>query len=127
MSERDGFRVAARAQSFRNAFRGVAVMLRDEHNARIHAAATLAVCALAGWLGLSRLEWCALVLAMALVWAAEGMNTALEHLGDATSVERDPRIGRAKDAAAGAVLLAAAGAAVVGLLVLGPPLLARFG
>lgn len=125
MNERDGFNLAARARSFRNAFRGVGVTLRHEHNAWIHGAATLGVGALAGWLALSRLEWCALVLAIALVWTAELMNTALEQLCDATSMEPDPQIGRAKDAAAGAVLVAAIGAAAVGLLVLGPPLLAR--
>lgn len=125
MSERRRFSVEARVQSFRNAFAGVLDVLRGEHNAWIHAAMTAAVCSLAGWLGVSRLEWCVLALAIASVWAAEAMNTALEHLADATTGDPDPRIRRAKDAAAGAVLLAAAGAAVVGLLVLGPPLLGR--
>jgi diacylglycerol kinase (ATP) len=127
MDERGRFSVAARMRSFGDAFRGVRDTVRSEHNAWIHGAATLLVCALAGWLGVSRLEWAALVLAMAVVWAAETMNSALEHLADATSADRDPRIGRAKDAAAGAVLLAAVGAAIVGLLVLGPPLWARLG
>ena len=75
-------------------------------------------------LGLSRADWCWLVLAIALVWVAECMNTALESLADATSPDPHPRVGRAKDAAAGAVLCAAIGAALIGLLVLGRPLLA---
>lgn len=121
------FSVAARTASFRHAFRGVLDTLRTQHNARIHAAFTVAVCAVGAWLELTRLEWSALVLAMAVVWAAELSNTALELLCDVVSPEAHPLVARAKDAAAGAVLIAAAGAAVVGLLVLGPPLWARIG
>jgi diacylglycerol kinase (ATP) len=76
-------------------------------------------------LGLSRLEWCAVVLACAAVWSAEALNTALELLADATTQEMHPLIGQAKDVAAGAVLVTAIGAAVVGLLVFGPHLLVR--
>ena len=72
--------------------------------------------------GISRIEWCALVLAIAGVWAAEAVNTAIELLGDATTSDPHPLVGRAKDVAAGAVLLAALGAAVVGLLVFAPRL-----
>jgi diacylglycerol kinase len=55
------------------------------------------------------------------------MNTGLEFLADAITTETHPLIGKAKDAAAGAVLLAAIGAVVIGLIVLGPPLLERLG
>ena len=64
------------------------------------------------------------MLAIALVLAAECLNTALESLADAVAPDPHPLVARAKDAAAGGVLLAAIGAAVIGLLVLGPPLLA---
>ncbi len=97
-------------------------MMRTERNARIHLAATALVVASGIVLGVSRAEWSALVLAIALVWSAEAMNTAVEALGDAVSPEPDEAIGRAKDIAAGAVLLAAIGAVVVGLLVFGPHL-----
>jgi len=116
----EGFDVKSRLASFRYAGRGLAALVREQHNARIHAAATVAVIAAASLFGVSRLEWCALVLAMSSVWGAEALNTALEHLADAAVPERRPLVGKAKDAAAGAVLACAIGAAAVGLLVLGP-------
>ena len=114
-----------RIRSFRNAGAGVAATLASQANAKIHALATVMVVALGLALDLPRGDWCWLVLAIALVWAAECLNTALEELADVTAPDPDPRVGRAKDAAAGGVLVAAAGAAVIGALVLGPPLVAR--
>ena len=111
-----------RIRSFGNAFRGFVQLIQGEANARIHAAATAAVCALALFLGLGRLEWALLLLAIAAVWAAEALNTAVEVLADRICQDPDPAIGRAKDVAAAGVLVAAIGAAGVGLLVLGPPL-----
>lgn len=110
----------ARVRSFGYAFAGIAAVLRTQHNAWIHALATLGV-VIAGWvLQVSAADWCWLVVAMALVWSAECFNTALEFLADALSPEEDPLIGKAKDAAAGAVLIAAMGAAIIGGLVFWP-------
>jgi diacylglycerol kinase (ATP) len=111
-----------RLRSFAHAGRGLAWLLASQPNAWVHAAATAAALALAAALGLDAAGWCWIVLAVALVWIAEGLNTALEALADAVAPERDPAVGRAKDVAAAAVLVAAAAAAVIGLLVLGPPL-----
>lgn len=120
----EGRALRARLESFRHAGVGIAAVLAGEPNAKIHALATLVVVGLGLLLDVSRSEWCWLVLAIALVWAAECLNTAIESLADATAPERHPLVGRAKDAAAGGVLCAAIGAAVIGLLVLGRPLLA---
>ena len=120
------FRPSERVASFGPALRGVRIVL-GQPNAWIHAAATLAVVALATLLGIPRDGALWLVAAVALVWTTEALNTALEQLADAVHPDRHPLVGRAKDAAAGAVLLAATGAAVIGLLVLGPPLLAWLG
>jgi diacylglycerol kinase (ATP) len=120
-----GFSLRERAQSFANAGRGIARLLAREPNARIHAVATAAAIALGAWLGLTAGEWCWITLAIALVWVAEGMNSALEALADAVHPGRDARIGGAKDTAAGAVLVAAIASAVIGALVFGPRLLAR--
>ena len=116
------FSIAARVRSFGNAFRGLGVLMRSEHNARIHALATLAVCALAALLGLTRGDWLWLVAAIAGVWAAEALNSALEALADAAHPAPHPLVGRAKDLGAAAVLIVSLSAAVIGLLVLGPPL-----
>jgi diacylglycerol kinase (ATP) len=124
VSEREPFSWAARARSFGHAFRGVVTLLASQHNAWIHAAATIAVVWLGLALGVGRLEWALLIFAIALVWTAEGLNTALEWLCDAAAPEYHPLVKKAKDVAAAAVLLAAIGSALIGLLVLGPHLLA---
>ena len=116
--------LARRLESFRYAGRGVASLLRTEPNARIHLA--LALAAVAGGLAfdIERGEWLAILLAIGLVFAAEGMNTAFEALCDLASPRRNPQAERAKDVAAGAVLLAALAAAAVAAVVFGPRLLA---
>jgi len=113
-----------RVQSFRYAIRGISEMLRTETNARVHAVATLAVVVVALAIGIDRLEWLAISLAITLVWCAEGFNTAFESLCDVASPEYHPKVERAKDIAAGGVLITAIGAAVVGALVFGPHLIA---
>jgi diacylglycerol kinase (ATP) len=113
-----------RFQAFRYAFRGISEMLRTESNARIHALATIIVVALGLTLGISRFEWLAVVLAITAVWCAEGFNTAFEALCDVASPEFHPQVERAKDIAAGSVLITAIGAALVGIFVFGPHLLA---
>ena len=109
----------ARWRSVSHAARGVGVVLRTQHNAWLHAIATTVVLAAGLYVGLSRLEWCAIVLAMIAVWTAEALNTALELVVDLVSPDLHPIAGRAKDVAAGAVLISAFGAAIVGLLVFG--------
>ena len=118
------FSLNARAASFKYAMRGVVVMLREQHNARIHLLATVVVI-LAGWgCAISRNEWMAVFLAVGGVWMAEALNTALEYIADALHPEQHPLIRNAKDVAAAAVLVFALCAAVVGWLVFGPHLLA---
>jgi diacylglycerol kinase (ATP) len=119
---RKRFTLKARLDSFGFAFAGLRAMLREQHNARLHLVVTVAMLVLSAVLGLSRFEWCWIVAAIAMVWVAEALNTALESLADAVSPDPHPLVGRAKDAAAGAVLVAALGAATIGLLVLGPRL-----
>lgn len=98
-----------------------------QHNAWLHAGATVLVLALAVVCGLRTWEWVALVLAIVLVWLAEALNTALEFLADVVSPGPHPLIKQAKDVAAAAVLIASAGAAMVGALILGPHLLRLLG
>ena len=109
-----------RVASFDHAGRGVWSALRSEVHLRLHAVATVVVIGLGFYSGLSRLEWALVALAVAGVWAAELMNTAIEALTDLASPAYHPLAGKAKDVAAGAVLLAALGALVVGALVFVP-------
>lgn len=111
-----------RLESFRYAARGIATMLRGEANARIHVAAALLAIGAGLGLGIERGEWLAIALAIGLVFMAEGFNTAFEALCDVASPGRHPLVERAKDVAAGAVLLAALAAVAVALLVFGPRL-----
>ncbi|MGI4885897.1 MAG: diacylglycerol kinase family protein [Janthinobacterium lividum] len=109
-----------RVASFGHAFRGVGAALRSELHLRFHAVATAAVIGLGLYYGIARLEWALVALAAAGVWTAELVNTAVEALTDLASPNYHALAGRAKDVAAGAVLLAALGALVVGALVFGP-------
>jgi diacylglycerol kinase (ATP) len=109
-------------RSLRDALRGLGLLLSTQRNARVHALMTVLAAGMGGFLKIDRHGWCWLVFAIVLVWSAEAFNTALERLADRITREQDPLIGQAKDLAAGAVLCAAIGAAVIGLLVLGPPL-----
>jgi diacylglycerol kinase (ATP) len=118
------FSLSARAKSFAYAGRGVVYLVRSQHNAWVHLAAAAAVIAAGVWFDLGRWEWAWLILAIALVLAAEAMNSAIEALADALSPEFNEGVGRAKDVAAGAVLILAIAAAIIGILVFLPHLLA---
>ncbi len=111
-----------RAASFGHAFRGVAVALRSELHLQFHAVATVLVLGLGFYIGLTTIEWALLALSVTSVWAAELFNTAIETLTNLASPGYHPLAGKAKDVAAGAVLLAALGAVVVGALVFVPKL-----
>ena len=111
-----------RLNSFAHALRGMGLLVRTQANARVHLLAAGLVCIAGIYCGLSRTEWLWIVAAIVLVWGAEAFNTALEQLADAVHPEQHPGIGRAKDVAAAAVLIAALGAAVIGALVFAPHL-----
>ena len=114
-----------RAKSFKYAFEGWWYVLRTQHNAWIHAMVSLAVFILGLWLQISLRDWAIIVLAMMAVWMAEFMNTAIEAVVDMVTPDFHPLAKVAKDVAAAAVLLGAIGSVLVGLLILGPPLLAK--
>ena len=118
--------LSARLRSFGHAFRGLRVLLQTQQNARIHALATVLVAAAGALARLSALEWALIALAVVCVWAAEALNTAIEFLVDLASPGQHPLAAKAKDVAAGAVLIAAIGSLIVGILVFGPHVLKLF-
>lgn len=110
----------ARLKSLRHAIDGLAFVLATQPNAKIHLAVAIGV-GLAGLvLGVGREDWLWLGLAVAIVWIAETLNTAVEHLCDVVSPEPHPSVKRAKDVAAGAVLIASVTAAAIGTAVFLP-------
>ena len=112
-----------RLQSFRYAFSGIWYTLKTQRNAQIHTSIGLVILILGLLFKLTILEWAIIALTMGFVLAAEMFNTVAEAAMDAISTEFHPQIKIVKDVAAGAVLTAALTAVVVGLLILGPPLL----
>jgi diacylglycerol kinase (ATP) len=109
-------------KSFGDAFTGIYELIKSESNARIHFLAT--VCALIAGvlLRISKTEWCVILIVIALVWAAEAFNTALEKLTDHLFPEYHETARFAKDVASGAVLVCAIAALVCGLIIFLPKL-----
>lgn len=106
-------------QSFRHAADGIWRTKRTERNFRVHIAAAAAAVTLGCFYGLDRTGWALLSLTAAFVTAAELFNTAVEHVCDLYTKQYNEKVKLAKDAAAGGVLLAAGGAAMVGLCLFG--------
>ncbi len=114
--------LAARARSFTHAFNGWWYVLRTQKNAWVHAIITVLVVGLAAWLQTPARDWALLIVMIAMVWAAEFFNTAIEAVVDLASPTHHPLAKVGKDVGAAAVLIAAGAAVLVGLLVLGQPL-----
>ena len=107
-------------QSFLHAFRGIFLVVREERHFRFHLLAVCIVSA-AGWhFNISLSEWIYLALCFGLVLMAEAFNSAAEAVCDAVTLDKNPFIKKAKDLAAGAVLIASIAAAVVGALIFFP-------
>jgi diacylglycerol kinase (ATP) len=115
----------SRARSFRYAFSGWWFVIRTQRNAWIHAVISVAVIIVSFWLGLGERDWAVIVVAIAMVWTAEFLNTALEAVVDLASPEQNNLARVGKDVGAAAVLIAAGSAALIGFLILGPPLWQR--
>jgi diacylglycerol kinase (ATP) len=110
---RPPFSLAARLRSVAYALNGMRAMLVSQHNAWVHATATVAAIAAGTACRVGRFEWLALVFAIVSVWTAEALNTAFEALCDVASPSYHPLVARAKDIAAAAVLICASGAVAI--------------
>ena len=117
--------IRSRALSFRYAFAGWWHVIRTQRNAWIHAVTSAVVVILAFWLRLSARDWAVIVLAIGLVWTSEFLNTALEAVVDLASPQHQHLARVGKDVGAAAVLIAALSSALIGFLILGPPLWQR--
>lgn len=117
---KDSFSPRRLWRSFSCAFRGILLLFSQTPNAVIHALATIVVILLAIYFHITAAEWQMLLLCIALVLSLEAVNSALETLGDEVTKEYSPLIRNAKDLAAGAVLIAAFFAVVIGLIIFIP-------
>jgi len=117
---KEKFSFKRRLKSFVYAYQGFIFLLKYEHNTRIHL--LVAVCTIvAGFLfKITKLEWIAVTFAIGLVFAAEIINTSIEHLADTVTSKTNKKIKIVKDLASAAVLIAAITAAIVGLIVFIP-------
>ena len=114
-------------RSFRYAWNGLRTCARNEQNLRFHLVAVV-VATGAGWaFDISHTEWALVCLCIGLVIGAEVMNTAIERLVDLVSPQRQPLAGLVKDIAAGAVLVCAITAALVGVIIFWPYVAGLFG
>lgn len=110
-------------KSFGYAFQGIFNTIRTERNIKIHCVAAILVTIFGIWLQISKTEWMICFILFGLILALELVNTAVEATVDLFTEERKPLAKKAKDAAAGAVLVAAIFAAVIGILIFIPKLL----
>lgn len=113
----------SRTVSFGHAFRGWWYVLRTQRNAWIHGVVAVAVVIVGLWLRLHPRDWAVLILTITMVFAAEFINTAIEAVVDLATQEHHPLAKIGKDVGAAAVLISALAAILIGLLILGPPLL----
>ena len=114
--------ILSRMRSFRYALRGLFYVMRTQRNAWIHSIIAFLVFLVGLWLNLPPRDWAVIILTAALVFTAEFINTSIEVTVDLASPETHPLAKIGKDVGAGAVLVAAMAAVLIGLLILGPPL-----
>ena len=125
MKSKNRFSPKARIESFRYAWTGFWELVRTEHNARIHLAATIAVLLFSWWLDLDAVRFSILILAIASVWIAEGFNTVFEIMAETRAPQHLRLVRQAKDIAAASVLIASICSLTVGISILGPALYQR--
>ncbi len=116
----DKFSIVKRFKSFRFAGNGCIILIKEEHNARIHLLAAIVVVLAGFYFSISKTEWIAVLLCIGFVFTMELFNSAIEALADFVSNEHQPFIKKAKDLAAGAVLTASVVAFIVGLVIFLP-------
>ncbi|MFA6392625.1 MAG: diacylglycerol kinase family protein [Candidatus Paceibacterota bacterium] len=120
INEKKRFSIVARAKSFTHAIRGIGVLVKSTHNFWIHILAAIMVTILGYVLKISNTEWILLVFAIGFVMVTEAINTAIEIDIDLTSPTYHPYARDTKDVAAGAVLISAIVAVIVGLIIFLP-------
>jgi len=115
--------IKSRFVSIKNALNGLWHVLKSQQNAHLHLIATVIVVLTGLWLGLSIANWVFLLLVIGMVWIAEFLNTALEVIVNLASPDQHPLAKVGKDVGAAAVLIATIIALIIGIIILGPPII----
>ena len=118
-----GFTFCKRLASFKDAFNGIRLLLRNEPNALIHCIIGICAVSVGFILKISAIEWIVVVIVCGCVFAVEALNTAIERLADVVSPEYNEAIKKVKDLSAGAVLFMAIAAAITGIIIFLPKLI----
>lgn len=117
--------IKSRFISIKNAINGLWHVFKSQQNAHLHLIATIIVVVTGLWLRLSIVNWIFLLLVIGMVWIAEFLNTALEVIVNLASPDQHPLAKVGKDIGAAAVLIAAVIALIIGIIILGPPLIEK--
>lgn len=117
------FSIKKRIHSFKHAWNGLRILIKEEHNARVHIFAAIIIIISGLLLKISNSEWIAIVFAIGIVISLEIVNSAIENIADFVSPEKHERIKTIKDLAAAAVLIGALSALTIGLIIFVPKLL----
>ena len=120
------FSLRSRIGSFKFAFNGLRLLIKNEHNARIHFLAAIVAIGMGLLLKISLTEWSILVIVIGLVFLSELFNTSLETLSDLIDSKNNERIKYAKDYAAAAVLISATIAIITGGIIFIPKITGLF-
>lgn len=114
------FRISERLKSFSYGFQGIGILIRNEHNARIHLFILIIVIVAGILFRISGSDWMAILFVTGLVFASECFNTAVEYISDLITDEKEENIRRAKDVAAAGVLISAIISVITGLIIFLP-------
>lgn len=120
MMTRQHFSIFKRLKSFKHAFNGLRILIKEEHNARIHLFATICVIIAGVFFKISLNEWIAIIFSIGLVFSLEIINSSIENIADFISPEKHEMIKKIKDLSASGVLISAITALMIGLIIFAP-------
>lgn len=117
------FSISKRLKSFKYAFNGLRILIKEEHNARIHLFATICVIIAGLFFNISMNEWIGVIFSIGLVFSLEIINSSIENIADFISPEKHEMIKKIKDLSASGVLISAITALIIGLIIFIPKIL----
>ena len=120
------FSISRRLKSFSYAFNGLKILIKEEHNSRIHLFVSIVVIIASFVFKIELYEWFAIIFSIGIVFAAELLNSAIENIADFISPDKNYKIKVIKDLSSAAVLICALTAATIGLIVFIPKILSKF-